>query len=553
MQKLPKLVSLSLAAILFSVTGYAKDIIIYHTSDTHGHYFSRPDDNGTDFGGFARLESFLQKSEHPFILLDSGDFSNGSHEANSSKGAYSIYLMNNAGKTDKNFKKAGYAALTIGNHDTDAGDRGLKSILSSFKGDVLASNITGLNIPNHPVKKSAIYDVDGVKIGVIGVAMNGVGSERIQITAPREEVLLTEIQNLKDNQADVLVILAHDSMLETGVSEDKQTILLPQLKNYESFADVDLLLGGHAHKQFIKSADETTGATPWVIESRSYVEGVTQIPVHKDDNTGKITIGTPKYITLYTPEDPQVKKYLDVIRKTSLDKTVYAFVPKRIPKYPETSEDRAPARARMMAQEMYAQIKPQESKLDLAAYSLNSTRSDLSAGQLTGRALADLTPYNEHSGTFDITGLHLKRAVAESIQYDKEYGCFSVYGYSDNVRISFTCGANGENIRLEKMTIDGKEVKNSKVYRMAMLTHLPRGFYEGKPFEVLPQSMADDGTVIKHYRDLTSSALLFDIVKKLPLENGTALFVPPTDVQITQLDRHPEKEPAAETTKTAKK
>ena len=198
----------------------------------------------------------------------------------------------------------------------------------------------------------------------------------------------------------------------------------------------------------------------------------------------------------------------------------------------------------MMAEKMYQEIKSKEPGLDLAAYSLNSTRSDLNAGKLTGRALAELVPYDEHAGTFDITGLHLKRAVTESIQYDKDFGCFSVYGYSDNVRISFTCGKNGKNIRLDKMTINGEEVKNSKVYRMAMLTHLPRGFYEGKPFEVLPQNIPDDGTVIKHYRDATSSALLFSIVDKMR-EEGTALFLAPTDVQITQLDRTV---PAANTT-----
>ena len=544
MQKLFKLASLLPAMILLALSAQGKDVIIYHTSDTHGHYFSRPDENGIPFGGFARLESFLQQSEHPFILLDSGDFSNGSEEANSSKGAYSIYLMNNVGKTNKNFKKSGYTALTIGNHDTDSGDKRLKTLLSNFKGDVLASNLTGLSVPNNPIKKSAIYEVDGIKIGVIGVALNGVGTERMQITAPREEVLLSEINKLKEQKADVLVVLAHDSMMETGVSEDKKTVLLSQLKNYEGFADVDLLLGGHAHKQFIKRAEENKDSTPWMVESRSYVEGITQILIHKDDTTGEVTIGTPQYVALYMPEDPGIKQYLDLIRKDSLDKTVYAFVPQRIPKYPEDSADRAPARARMMAEKMYQEIKSKEPGLDLAAYSLNSTRSDLNAGKLTGRALAELVPYDEHAGTFDITGLHLKRAVTESSQYDKDFGCFSVYGYSDNVRISFTCGKNGKNIRLDKMTINGEEVKNSKVYRMAMLTHLPRGFYEGKPFEVLPQNIPDDGTVIKHYRDATSSALLFSIVDKMR-EEGTALFLAPTDVQITQLDRTV---PAANTT-----
>ena len=87
MRNLFKKSSLCLALVLFAFGSYAKDVAIYHTSDMHGHYFSRPDETGIPFGGFARLETFLQQSEHPFILLDSGDFSNGSYEANTSKGA----------------------------------------------------------------------------------------------------------------------------------------------------------------------------------------------------------------------------------------------------------------------------------------------------------------------------------------------------------------------------------------------------------------------------------------------------------------------------------
>ena len=59
---------------------FAKTITIYHTSDTHGFYYPR---HGQ--GGFAALANVLKKGPHPYLLLDSGDFSNGTIEAKKSK------------------------------------------------------------------------------------------------------------------------------------------------------------------------------------------------------------------------------------------------------------------------------------------------------------------------------------------------------------------------------------------------------------------------------------------------------------------------------------
>ena len=146
-------------SLILLISGvWAKDIIIYHTTDMHGHYFSRADKNGQQTGGFARLVALLKNTEQPYLLLDSGDFSSGSYEANMSGGKYSTELMN----------RAGYAALTIGNHDSDFGDKGLSDMLATFKGDVLAMNISGLHLPKNKLKHHAIYKVNGMEAGPSG-------------------------------------------------------------------------------------------------------------------------------------------------------------------------------------------------------------------------------------------------------------------------------------------------------------------------------------------------------------------------------------------------
>ena len=505
---------------------WAKDVIIYHTTDMHGHYFSRADKSGKQFGGFARLASLLNSTQDPYILLDSGDFSSGSYEANLSGGKYSTELMN----------MVGYTALTIGNHDSDFGDKGLSDMLADFDGDVLAMNISNLKVANKNIKPHALYNVDGIKIGVIGVAMNGSASERMAIVnAPSTEEFEAQISALKRKGAQVIVILAHDSMLAGGnVSKDKRTNILDPIQHAPSFGDVSLLLGGHAHTQtLVGKITDNSGRGPWVLESAPYMGSITKIVVSQDDETGKITIAEPQFIKLTGSEDPEVKAYLKSIREDELDNTVYARVPKLITKYPAADQlDRAPSVARLMADQMYKKISKYE-KVDLTAYSLNSTRSDYNPGDLTGRYFAEMTPYEEHSGTFNITGQHLLKAMLESIGYRNDK-CYSVYGYSKNVHIVFTC--NKGNPKIDKVTIDGKPVRPNKTYRMGMLTHLPRGFYEGKPFQIMPSDAVDDGSVIKHYRDITSSAMLFGIIEQAREDQNKDVpnFVAPSDIQIEE-------------------
>ena len=86
--------SLGFILLLCVCSLWAKDIVIYHTSDIHGQYFGKTDDNGKPYGGFARLASVLKNTKKPFLLLDSGDYSSGSYEANISDGKYFEFNTN---------------------------------------------------------------------------------------------------------------------------------------------------------------------------------------------------------------------------------------------------------------------------------------------------------------------------------------------------------------------------------------------------------------------------------------------------------------------------
>ena len=522
-------------AFLFCVCGvWGRDIVIYHTSDIHGQYFGKKDGDGKSYGGFARLSAVLKDTKTPFLLLDSGDFSSGSYEANISDGKYSVDLMN----------WAGYSALTIGNHDTDFGDAGLGNMLADFNGDVLAMNVSMFQIPNKSIKPHAIYNIGGIKVGVIGVAMDGAGTERMHVVnSPTTEEFEANILALKAEGAEVIVVIAHDSLIaDSTISVDKRSNILAPLTKAPSFKDVDLILGGHAHTRTAprKLNDVDGNEGPWALEDESYLRSISATVISKDKRTGKITVKEPQFITLDGKEEPSVKEYLESIRSAQLDDKLYARVPKLITKYPAADqEDRAPGVARLFADQMYESIKEQE-PLDLAAYSLNSARSDYEPGNMTGRYFAEKTPYKEHAGTFNITGTHLLKAMNESLGF-RDGRCYSVYGYSKNVSMTILCNPKEKKALLYSVSIDGVALKPKKVYRMAMLTHLPQGYYEGKPFKVVDPNSPQKNNLIKHYYTVTNEDMLFGAINQFKKEQGEEIpdFEAPSDVQIKEVIETP--------------
>ncbi len=95
-----------------------KQLVIIHTNDTHSTIFPLNENiDNKDIagrGGFLRRVNMVkeQREQHPnLLLIDSGDFSQGSGYYTLFKGEVEIKLMN----------QMGYDAATIGNHEFDFG------------------------------------------------------------------------------------------------------------------------------------------------------------------------------------------------------------------------------------------------------------------------------------------------------------------------------------------------------------------------------------------------------------------------------------------------
>lgn len=227
------------------ITAYPKDrftkVTILHTNDVHSRIEPfPPGGKRAGLGGFARraalLKQIRQQEEH-VVLLDAGDMIQGTAYFNLFNGDLEIKLMN----------ELKYDAVTIGNHDFDAGMSGLNNMIDSASFPFLSSNYNFSNtIVNGKVYPHTILKRGDVRIGVFGVGIELDG------LVPPDKYNETQYENpinaaadtaylLKNEQAcDLVICLSH-----LGIAYDFQkpsdSVLAQSVNN------IDLIIGGHTH------------------------------------------------------------------------------------------------------------------------------------------------------------------------------------------------------------------------------------------------------------------------------------------------------------------
>ena len=91
MLKVKKLSLLCVCLSTFAIGLSAKTIVLYHTSDTHGFFYP---ENGQ--GGVAALAAVVRQEKLPHLLLDSGDFANGTIETKNSRRPWGMMRLRSA-------------------------------------------------------------------------------------------------------------------------------------------------------------------------------------------------------------------------------------------------------------------------------------------------------------------------------------------------------------------------------------------------------------------------------------------------------------------------
>ena len=234
-----------LIALLSGLTAEAKkqkQLVILHTNDTHSCVMPLNENlDNKDLagrGGFLRRVNMVkeQRQQHPSLLLiDSGDFSQGSGYYTLFKGEVEIGLMN----------VMGYDAATIGNHEFDFGLDNMAKLFKQANFPIICSNYDcSGTVLEDLVKPYTTLNREGVKIGLFALApkMKGLvfdgNCAGITYLDPAESAQKYIDILRKQEKCDLVICISH---LGWEVSD------YPDEKFLSLTEGCDLVLGGHTH------------------------------------------------------------------------------------------------------------------------------------------------------------------------------------------------------------------------------------------------------------------------------------------------------------------
>ncbi|MBQ7045701.1 MAG: bifunctional metallophosphatase/5'-nucleotidase [Clostridia bacterium] len=261
--KLTQLLSLLLALLvfcsIFALPSFAdtekNDITVLFTHDLHSHFLPGTDENGKQYGGYARLATAIneQKQKHPnAILVDGGDFSMGSlFQTAFATSATELRLMG----------AMGYDVTTFGNHEFDYLPKGLLDMLSAAKNssDVLPQIVIANYKPkaddtamqnafdDFGVKDYTVIERGGVYFAIFG--MFGLDSddcapnsnmEFLDPVTTAQKTVDEAIKFCKDTySAEPVVVCLSHSGTSGGEGEDYELA--------KAVNGIDIIVSGHTH------------------------------------------------------------------------------------------------------------------------------------------------------------------------------------------------------------------------------------------------------------------------------------------------------------------
>jgi 5'-nucleotidase/UDP-sugar diphosphatase len=519
-----------------------------HTSDIHSRLFpyyfipnsfERADgllQNNGPFGGIARIATLakqIRATSGRSLWLDSGDCFQGAPVFNMFKGEAEMRALS----------LAGMDGAVIGNHEFDLGSTNLFEQIDNWaQFPLLAANYLWED-PANPDARSLkdvvepyqIYDVEGIKVGVIGMAnwssMTGIfeGGNSLGLRPLDDKQVVEKYVHLLRPVVDVLVVVSH-----LGLEEDEGLSAADVTDENEALplAGVDLVLGGHLHivtdpPKIIPNDDQ--GNTTIVVHSGAFAKFVGRldlvIRVGEDngDPAKRSRIRSFAYenipVDSTIPDDPAVTELLwpysvAINRDIDLD-GVFAFVntqgDTKITRNDQSGGDSQLGNLVARAMQTRSGV-----EAEFAMTNSLGVRADFERGPLNVEQMFNVFPFENSITVMYLSGSEIQETLDFVARKSAERGCrtqaqvsgiwFDMVCRGDcpdpdptDDYVPTACAKNiylGENCRngLPDGDIDPaicRPVVPSGLYRVAVNDYISRG---GSGFDVLKRNTSKQDT-----------------------------------------------------------
>lgn len=373
---------LVLLALAFPVRA-EKTVTLLHFSDYHSHALPFYNGEEGERGGLAHAVAYLKKEKaRDALVFSGGDTMNAGSPAWSDRYQCAEWPWLN-GVVD---------AMAFGNHDADYGRAAFDICQSQTEYPILSANTRGF-------RQYVIYDVDGVLVGVFGLA-GGDFSRLVKgdgfVFSDPVEAARGVVQKLKAEGVDAIVLIGHQH------TEDDFALA-------KAVPGIDLIFGSHSHIK--REPMLIPGTQTWFVSSGQYLESIARAELTFDG--GRITRTRAELIpvTARLGEDRTLGRRIRGMQRQLANDPKYRELFEPVGKLAEPLP--LPKLAERTLEAMRA-----AAGADVALSTVSSFRQPLPAGTITGEQLRASLPYDNEIVVCTMSGAQWQRVVDESAKRD---------------------------------------------------------------------------------------------------------------------------------------
>ena len=395
-------------------------LVILHTNDMHG--YMQASDTCLGIGAVAQLKKDYQQQGYDVLLMDAGDYLQGSSFANFTQGESVVEVMN----------AAGYDVAALGNHEFDYGSDVLEKRISEMNFPAVAANIT-VDATGEPfIQQNAVFTLsDGTKVGVFGLdtpstATTSAPKNTAGLTFAQGEELYAaaqaQIDELKGQDCSIIVCVGHLGEEASNEGNNAENVVA-------NTSGLTVMIDGHDHLVENQTVKDKDGNDVLIAETGYYLKNIGILTYEN----GKFTDSLAEAGT-YTGSDPELEKMVaeetaeieatmqEVVAVTDFDLYGEAAPGNRTQE--TTMGDLASDAINWQVTQAVG------SAPDAVVLNGGAIRASIKAGEIKLLDIHNVFPFNNQLCTIEVTGAQLLEALEAATQSSPDpMGAFpQVYG-----------------------------------------------------------------------------------------------------------------------------
>lgn len=395
-------------------------LVILHTNDMHG--YMQASDTCLGIGAVAQLKKDYQQQGYDVLLMDAGDYLQGSSFASFTQGESVVEVMN----------AAGYDVAALGNHEFDYGSDVLEKRISEMNFPAVAANIT-VDATGEPfIQQNAVFTLsDGTKVGVFGLdtpstATTSAPKNTAGLTFAQGEELYAaaqaQIDELKGQDCSIIVCVGHLGEEASNEGNNAANVVA-------NTSGLTVMIDGHDHLVENQTVKDKEGNDVLIAETGYYLKNIGVLTYENGQFTDSLVeVGT------YTGSDPELEKM--VAEETAeIEATMQEVVAVTdFELYGEAAPGNRTQETTMgdlASDAMYWQVtQAAGSAPDAVVLNGGAIRASIKAGEIKLLDIHNVFPFNNQLCTVEVTGAQLLEALEAATQSSPDpMGAFpQVYG-----------------------------------------------------------------------------------------------------------------------------